>query len=125
IAVTLATMLAAGSLGSTIALARDKTFQALAMTALVLVIWIGAWEAVYAVAGDAVLGGLSVKSIAAAASPIRAILVAAQPDRDVIPALEAADTWFLIVAFGIAAFLNGVAILRLRVWNPGREVMQR
>ena len=31
---TLATILAAGSLGSTIALARDKTFQALAMTAL-------------------------------------------------------------------------------------------
>ncbi|HEY2415779.1 MAG TPA: hypothetical protein VGI40_26300 [Pirellulaceae bacterium] len=125
LAVTLATMLAAGSLGSTIALARDKTFQALAMTALVLVIWIGAWEAVYALAGDAAIGGVSLKSIAAAASPIRAILVAAQPDRDVIPALEAADTWFLIAAMGIAAVLNGVAILRLRVWNPGREVMQR
>ena len=46
LAVTLATILVAGSLGSTIALARDKTFQSLAMTALVLVIWIGAWEAV-------------------------------------------------------------------------------
>jgi ABC-type transport system involved in multi-copper enzyme maturation permease subunit len=125
LAVTLATMLAAGSLGSTIALARDKTFQALAMTALVLVIWMGAWEAVYALAGDVVMGGVAVKSIAAAASPIRAILVAAQPDRDVIPALEGVDTWFLIVAFGIAALLNGVAMLRLRVWNPGREVMQR
>lgn len=125
LAVTLVTMLAAGSLGSTIALARDKTFQALAMTALVLVIWIGAWEAAYALSGAAVIGGVSVKSIAAAASPIRAILVAAQPDRDVIPAWEAADTWFLLSAFGIAALLNGVAILRLRVWNPGREVMVR
>src|SRR6185436_19514367 len=33
--------------------------------------------------------------------------------------------WFLMVAVGIAVVLNGVAILRLRVWNPGREVMQR
>src|SRR6478735_948121 len=82
-AVTLATILAAGSLGSTIALARDKTFQSLAMTALVLVIWIGAWEAVGALAGSANVGGVPVASIAAAASPIRAILAAAQPERDV------------------------------------------
>src|SRR5205085_12700311 len=45
-AVTLATILAAGSLGSTVALARHKTFQSLAMTALVLLICIGAWEAI-------------------------------------------------------------------------------
>src|SRR5262245_48363557 len=44
-AVTLATILAAGSLGSTVALARDKTFQSLAMTALVLVIWVAGFEA--------------------------------------------------------------------------------
>ncbi len=123
LAVTLATILAAGSLGSTIALARDKTFQALAMTALVLVIWIGAWEAVGALAGNAMVGGVSLASIAAAASPIRAILVAAQPDRDVTPAFEAADTWFLIASMGIVALLNGVAIWRLRVWNPGREML--
>src|SRR5207253_11308783 len=35
------------------------------------------------------------------------------------------DTWFLIVATGIVALLNGLAIVRLRVWNPGREVMAR
>src|SRR5438046_2728782 len=121
LAVTLATILAAGSLGSTIALARDKTFQSLAMTALVLMIWVGAWEAVKALAGNMVIGGVPLASIAAAASPIRAILVAAQPDRDVIPALEAVDTWFLITAVAVAALLNGLAILRLRAWNPGRE----
>jgi ABC-type Na+ efflux pump permease subunit len=123
LAVTLATILAAGSLGSTIALARDKTFQSLAMTALVLVIWIGAWEAVGALAGSATVGGMPLASIAAAASPIRAILAAARPDRDVTPTLEAADTWFLITAMAIAALLNGLAILRLRVWNPGQELL--
>ena len=40
-AVTVATVLAAGSLGSVIALYREKTFQTLAMTALILVFWIG------------------------------------------------------------------------------------
>lgn len=123
LAVTLATILAAGSLGSTIALARDKTFQSLAMTALVLVIWIGAWEAVGALAGSTNVGGVPLASIAAAASPIRAILAAAQPDRDVTPAFEATDTWFLITAAGIAALLNGLAIVRLRVWNPGQELL--
>jgi len=122
-AVTLATMLAAGSLGSTVALARDKTFQSLAMTALILVIWIGAWEAIAVLAGSLQVGGVRLESIAAAASPIRAILVAAHPNRDTLGFFAAADTWFLVTALGIAALLNGLAIARLRVWNPGRDVL--
>ena len=38
--VTMATALAAGSLGSTLALWREKTFQTLAMTALSIVLWL-------------------------------------------------------------------------------------
>src|SRR5436305_322727 len=45
-AVTLATSLAAGSLGSTIALWREKTFQTLALTVLGLVFWLAAGEAI-------------------------------------------------------------------------------
>src|SRR5262245_65336282 len=44
--VTLSTVLVAGSLGSTVALAREKTFQSLSMTALILVLWIGLWTVV-------------------------------------------------------------------------------
>ena len=40
-AVTLLGVLACGSLGSTLALWREKTFQALALTVLVLVLWLG------------------------------------------------------------------------------------
>ena len=47
-AVTLASALVAGSLGSTIALWREKTFQALAMTVLVVGLWLAAWEIVAA-----------------------------------------------------------------------------
>jgi ABC-type Na+ efflux pump permease subunit len=121
-AVTLVTALAAGSLGSTVALARDKTFQSLAMTGLVLMIWIGAWEAVAAFGEGAQIGGVPLESIAAAASPIRAILTAAHPYRDTQPFMET-DTWFIVTALVIAAILNAVAIIRLRVWNPGRDVL--
>src|SRR5437667_2722087 len=92
-AVTLATVLAAGSLGSTVALARDKTFQSLAMTALVVVIWIGLWEAVAVLAGNVHFGGMRIESIAASLSPIRAILIAAHPNRDTLGLFDAADTW--------------------------------
>lgn len=124
-AVTLATILAAGSLGSTVALARDKTFQSLAMTAMILMIWIGAWEAAAVLAPNMLIGGVRLEQIAAAASPIRAILIAVHPNRDTQPLFAPADVWFVVTALVIAAVLNGVAILRLRVWNPGRELMPR
>src|SRR5262245_62303920 len=91
-AVTLATILAAGSLGSTVALAREKTFQSLAMTSLVLVSWIGLAEAVAALAGGVHIGPVRLESVAAAASPIRAILAAAHPHRDTLGLFAAADT---------------------------------
>jgi ABC-type Na+ efflux pump permease subunit len=124
-AVTLATILAAGSLGSTVALARDKTFQSLAMTAMVLMIWVGLWEAIAVLAGNVRVGGVPLESMAGAMSPIRAILIAAHPYRDTLGMFAAADSWFVITALVIAALLNGLAILRLRVWNPGRDVLPR
>jgi ABC-type transport system involved in multi-copper enzyme maturation permease subunit len=123
-AVTLATVLAAGSVGSTVALAREKTFQSLAMTALIVVIWIGAWETLAILPSAAQIAGFPLAKIAAAASPIRAILTAAHPFRDTLP-FWAADTSFVVVALVMAALVNGLAIWRLRVWNPGRELMQR
>src|SRR4029079_712107 len=45
IGVTATTAVAAGTLGSTIALWREKTFQSLAMTALVVMLWLIAGEA--------------------------------------------------------------------------------
>jgi hypothetical protein len=102
---------------------RDKTFQSLAMTALVLMIWIGVWEAAAALAGQTQVAGVLLAQIAAAASPLRAILVAADPYRDTLGLFAAADTWYVCTALALAALLNGLAILRLRVWNPGRDVL--
>jgi ABC-type transport system involved in multi-copper enzyme maturation permease subunit len=124
-AVTLSTVLAAGSLGSLFALWRDKTFQALSLTALSLALWIGLWEAIAA----GVLGldwlGISTEVIATAGSPVRAVLGAAQPTADdTFLRWLAGDgvSLYVLVALGATLLLNVVSILRVRHWNPSREV---
>jgi ABC-type transport system involved in multi-copper enzyme maturation permease subunit len=123
-AVTLMTVLAAGSLGSTIALWREKTFQTLAMTALILVLWIGVWEAVAVALPGLAVAGLPADTWLAGLSPLRAILLACQPQ---IASADVAGTWrdgvvlFLLVSSLIFS-LNGIAIALVRVWNPSREV---
>jgi ABC-type Na+ efflux pump permease subunit len=122
-AVTAMSALAAGSLGSAVALAREKTFQSLAITSLVLVLWIGLWEVVAAIFGNLDLGGVPIAWLATAASPLRAILAAVQPFGDRLPGWPAGESAFVAFsAFAIAA-LNALAIWRLRVWNPGRDIL--
>lgn len=127
-AVTLATAVVAGSLGSTLALAREKTFQTLALTVLALVFWLAAGEAIArGVLGEA-WAGVSTNIWAAALSPWQAILTATRPlvDRqDALPYVGNAVNCFLLFAGGVALVLNAVAILRVRVWNPSREVRPR
>jgi ABC-type transport system involved in multi-copper enzyme maturation permease subunit len=127
-AVTLATAVVAGSLGSTLALWREKTFQALALTVLALVFWLVAGEVVARGAVGASWLGISTVTWAAALSPWQAILTATRPliDRqDALPYVGNAVNGFLQVAGLLALVLNGLAILRVRVWNPSREIRQR
>lgn len=127
VGVTACAGIAAGSLGSTIALWREKTFQTLAATTLALVSWLLAGEAIGAGLFGAELGGRSAELWAAAISPLRAILAAAEPLFDVQtdwPALGAAGTApgvFMLGAGGLAILLNLISIARVRVWNPSRE----
>ncbi len=118
--VTAAAVLAAGSLGCTIAFWREKTFQALALVALLLVFWIGLFEGVAIVPTK--IAGYTGAQLATAASPFRAILAASHP--------TVTETWpsevvpFLIVAMVVSVLLCGTAILRVRRWNPNRDVRQ-
>src|SRR3954469_21366363 len=124
-AVTLASALIAGSLGSMIALWRERTFQALAMTLLVLVLWLIGWEIVAAIGGNATLLGLSARSWAIAMSPWQAVQEAAQPIFDSSRTSDLRSDpvlLFLIASMLVSAALNLVAMARLRVWNPSREV---
>ncbi|MFK7768878.1 MAG: hypothetical protein AB8B55_16780 [Mariniblastus sp.] len=117
-AVTVATSLAAGSLGAIVALWREKTFQTLALVAMVIVFWIGLFEG-FRLAGFE-LFGVSSEQIAGAASPIQAILAASHP--------TVSNTWpvavvpYLIVSVVVSVFLCGLAILKVRRWNPSRDV---
>jgi len=123
-AVTAVAALASGSLGSTLALWREKTFQALAMTVLLLVFWLAAWEIVAAgVLGERWLG-IASGTWAAACSPWRAILAASRPFVEADPQLGFLGTQvnaFLVVGVLIALALNGVAVAMVRIWNPTRE----
>lgn len=125
-AVTAATALAAGSLGSTLALWREKTFQTLALTALVLVFWLAGWEAIHSGLLGSHIMGLSSETWAVAGSPMRAILEAARPSLTANTALGleggSGVNLFLIFSVGTTAVLNLVAIWRVRVWNPSREL---
>jgi hypothetical protein len=123
-AVTLVSALVAGSLGSTIALWREKTFQSLAMTVLVIVFWLVAWEVVAVGARGSNWLGLSAESWAVMLSPWQAIQESARPR---FGGFLATNVWtdpvvlFLIAFLGIAVMLNVAAIARVRVWNPPRE----
>ena len=117
-AVTMVTALLAGSLGATIAFWREKTFQTLALVALAIVAWIGIAEGVGLLGGQIL--GISTASIAAATSPIRAVIAASQP--------VVAENWMTTIGpyltFGllVSALLCSIAILRVRKWNPNRDI---
>jgi ABC-type transport system involved in multi-copper enzyme maturation permease subunit len=123
--VTLASALAAGSLGSTIALWREKTFQALAMTALLIVLWLVAWEIVATgVVGNQLLN-IPVEKWAVAMSPWRAIQAAAEPvfgSTGFAGLIHGPVGWYALTAFGASILFNLIAITRVRVWNPTREI---
>jgi ABC-type transport system involved in multi-copper enzyme maturation permease subunit len=125
-AVTLASALVAGSLGSTVALWREKTFQSLAITALVLVLWFVGWELVAAGAFGERLFGIPTETWAATMSPWRAILASTRPTfaHETVGLLGLGSTsLFLATAVVAAVLLNAVAIGMVRRWNPSREAM--
>jgi len=131
VAVTFAAAAVAGSLGSTIALWRERTFQSLALTALLLVLWLLGGEAIAAGVFGQQWAGLGAAHWAVALSPLRAIFAAISP-LDHFTQLEAAPTWwlapvnlFLIFATVATALLNFWAIARVRVWNPLQETQPR
>jgi ABC-type transport system involved in multi-copper enzyme maturation permease subunit len=124
-AVTGVTALAAGSLGAIIAFWRDKTFQALALTALVLFFWLGLWEAVAAGVLGSELLGVSCETVAIACSPLQAVRAAARPflaDELAIGPLRNGVHLYLLVMSGVTFLLCAVAVWRVRVWNPSRQV---
>jgi len=123
--VALASALVAGSLGSTLALWREKTFQTLSITVLVIVIWLGIWWAVHAAGERIMVAGITGGAWASMFSPLHVMITAAHPmvaGTTVSAVLANEVYWFLAIAVTGAVVLNLIAIARVRVWNPSRQV---
>lgn len=114
--VTAATMLLAGSVGVVIGLWREKTFQAIALTVLVLLLYVGLGELV------AQWAATRSEALALASSPHRALLAAASPLASLSGPTSRGVAGFVgLTLLGSAAVL-GVGIAGVRKWNPSREV---
>ncbi len=126
--VTLATAVVSGSIGSLLALWREKTFQTLALTVLTLVFWLALGEVVVrAVLGDSWCG-ISTEVWGAVISPWQAILLATRPlvaEQNTLPYVGNAINGFLLLAGVVTLALNGIAVAMVRVWNPSREIRPR
>jgi ABC-type transport system involved in multi-copper enzyme maturation permease subunit len=118
-----ATAVAAGSLGGLIALWRDRTFQSLALTVLVLVLYLCLVRALALAPGAA--ESAAVQRWQQWLDPLEAL----QSVQDPTPAhqgLLAPAYGFALVMLAFTVLLNGWGLLRLRVWNPsGEPIMQR
>jgi ABC-type Na+ efflux pump permease subunit len=114
--VLLATSFAAGSLGGLVALWRERTFQAVALSLLFLVLYFGIVQ----------LGGmLGSPTVRDYLDPIRAMATVIDPPVEGWPGLAPAYG-FGLAMLGLCVLLNAFGIRKLRTWNPsGEPIMQR
>ncbi len=124
--------LVCGSVGSCIALRREKTFQAISVTVLLIVLWLVVWQLVGAGLFGSRPCGIPAERLAGWMSPWRALFDAMGPDAPAdgagIPARLAAIlspvAGYLAASTALIFAVNLTAILRVRVWNPSREARQ-
>jgi ABC-type transport system involved in multi-copper enzyme maturation permease subunit len=118
--VTACTLLASCSLGATISFWREKTFQAIAVTVLIIALWLALGELIAA----GWIPGV-VPSIAAVISPLRSVWDISQPipQPSVISVPFASGNAVLACVFmaWLALALMLISIRQLRIWNPSRE----
>lgn len=118
-AVTAAAVLLGGAVGTTAAFWREKTFQALAVTIMALVLWLAVGEITAAGLLGESWAGTDCRVWAVVLSPWQAVLEACRPVPDAslsilgLPPL-AGFGLFSVAVFAITA---GVAVLRVRTWN--------
>lgn len=117
-AVTFGAALASAALGVFIAVWRDKTFQAVAMTILTLVFALLAVEVLAASSREGA-------QWAASLSPFRAIADVVDPTLRTAGPLAGPALGFLLTSLAISALSLTTAIVGLRRWNPRGEPIQQ
>jgi len=124
-AVLLAASLVAGSVGGVVALWRERTFQALALSVLVLALYLALARAV-PTAGRWLAGReYDWDYLQACLDPFVAMLAVLDPPADGYSGLPPAYAYALTM-LGLFLALNSFAIWKLRAWNPsGEPIMLR
>jgi len=118
--VTFCSLVASATLGATIAFWREKTFQSIAVTMLIIALWLSICEVI--ASGNVPM--ISPK-VATLLSPIRAIMDVTQPIATenvlpfVLPGGNAAPSGLVLLGIGMA--LTILSMRMLRIWNPSRE----
>ncbi len=122
-AVTAATVLAAGAVGCTMALWREKTFQSLALTVLLLVLWATVWEVgAVASAGSPAGWWIGLHRVCEMLSPLRALSAAVFPDVRYAAWWQTPAWWYVGTTTLVGLAVLGLGVARVRRWNPSREV---
>lgn len=112
-AIVAASTLAAGSWGCMVAFRREKTFQTLATSVLGVVVLLLAAHAL----------GAAGLSVAAAVSPYDGLFRILNPLSPAMPGPATVSAWFTVLfQVAIAAVCSSITVLRMRVWNPSKEV---
>jgi ABC-type transport system involved in multi-copper enzyme maturation permease subunit len=124
--VVAATVLAAGSLGSVVALWRERTFQALALTTLFLVLYLCLARGLVAVPElSPALADFDAARWQRWLDPFRALQSVQAPSETLVARMPPAYGFAGVMVL-LSVLLNGLALWKLRVWNPsGEPIMQR
>jgi ABC-type Na+ efflux pump permease subunit len=117
-AVTAASGVAGGALGLLIALWRDRTYQSISLTILMVVFSIVGVEALAATMPEAELFGVPLIEVL---NPYRALLAVLYPASDQLGGVRASSLVYIGMRLAFAAALIAFGTKMLRVWNPGRN----
>jgi hypothetical protein len=116
-AVTASSGVAGGAMGTLVALWRDRTFQSISLTILMVVLSVAGVEALAIAFPTATAGGLPLVEIL---NPYRAIFAVLFPRSSQLgSAMGATSLTYIAVRLTFACLLVGFGTKMLRVWNPG------
>jgi len=117
-AICAASAILVGSWAAFVAFLREKTFQTLATSVLGMVGFVGVLEGVIALTS-----GSPVRELAAVLNPFRALAAIMSPLSNEATIGSSASALTSVTALLVlATLLSGIAINRLRVWNPSRKL---
>jgi len=125
--VTAGAVLLGGAVGATAAFWREKTFQALAVTIMALVLWLALGEVVAAGLLGQSWYGIECRAWAVVLSPWRAVLEACRPVPDASLSIFGLSPLAAFGVFSAAVFaiITGIAVIRVRTWNLVPDALRR